>query len=249
MKPKIGAIVQARMGSTRLPGKSMADTCGKPLIKWVFERLAKSKTVTMAILATTTDEEDRKLVEFAEKAGIPYFAGHPTDVLDRYYQTSKKYHVEIIVRITGDCPLIDPEVVDVVVNEFTSGWFDYVSNINPPTYPDGLDVEVFSFASLEKAWEKATKRYQREHVTPYLRENPSEFRQKNVKSQVDLSGFRWTVDHSQDLVFVRNLCRLMPNIQSAGYMEILAFLQAHPEIQSINSKIKRNEKYLAEMNK
>ena len=169
------------MGSTRLPGKVLMELEGKPLLQRVVERVKRAKKIDEIIIATTKNKEDKKLTEFAEKLKVKSYAGSEDDVLDRYYQAAKKFGAENIVRITSDCPLIDPEIVDDIISYYLNNDFDYVSNTISPTYPDGLDTEVFSFKALERAWKEAKKGFEREHVTPYINRHP-EIR-KLVRSQ------------------------------------------------------------------
>lgn len=168
VKETIGGIIQARMGSTRLPGKMLIEIMGKPLIQHVIDRVSQSKRIDKLILATTNNPRDAVLVDIARKNSLDFFIGSEEDVLDRFYQAAKRFNIKIIVRITPDDPFKDPEVIDKAVEIFlnSKGKFDYVTNTLPPTYPIGLDVEVFSCYALEKAWKDAKKPSEREHVTP-----------------------------------------------------------------------------------
>ncbi|MBI5221600.1 MAG: glycosyltransferase family protein, partial [Candidatus Magasanikbacteria bacterium] len=168
---KTVAIIQARMGSTRLPGKSLMNIDGRPIINYVFDRVSNSVLIDEVWLATTTNAEDNVLERWAQDQNIKYFRGSSDDVLDRYYQTALLSGANTVIRITGDCPLVDPRVIDMVLGEYQKGGFDYVCNTQPPTFPDGLDVEVFSFVSLEKTWKEAKLKSEREHVTPYIWKN------------------------------------------------------------------------------
>jgi len=201
------AVVQARMGSTRLPGKVMMEICGKPILWHVVNRLKHSKRIEKIIIATTNNVIDDKIVEFAVENNIDCYCGSEEDVLDRYYQVSVKFNFEHIVRITADCPTIDPKVVDKVIGKYIDnlGEVDYVSNIHPPTYPDGLDVEVFSFTALEIAWRDAQGEYQREHVTSFFRDNPGIFKLINVENSEDLSDVKLSVDTLDDFNFVKSI--------------------------------------------
>src|SRR5215470_15506655 len=163
------AIIQARMGSTRLPGKVLLDIAGQPMLGRVISRVCRAKTIEQIVVATSTAAADDAVSAFCAERGIVCFRGSETDVLDRYYQAARLVQAKTIVRITADCPLLDPEVIDLTVSRFLEGGWDYISNVNPPTFPDGLDTEVFSFAALERAWREATSVTHREHVTPYLR--------------------------------------------------------------------------------
>jgi len=240
MARKIIALVQARMGSARLPGKVIKRIDGYPLIEILFKRLSNSKKIDKYILVTTNSSEDNELAELVEKMGFIVFRGDEKDVLDRYYQAGKKYNPEVVVRITGDCPMIDPELVDQTIYEFENNVTDYTSNIIPPTYPDGLDVEVFSFAALKIAWEQATTEYDREHVTTYIRNNDN-FIRKNVKNNIDYSKERWTVDEIDDFNFVSKIVRhFSPNLDFR-WNDILELKKSHPEYFELNQHINRNE--------
>jgi len=238
-------IIQARTDSTRLPNKMLKDIQGKPLILHVIQRAQHAKLLNSIVLATTTRAVDTPLANLVHAQGIPVYRGECDDVLDRYYQAATQFHADVIVRITGDCPLIDPRVIDQIVQVFLQHHYDYVTNTLQPTYPDGLDVEVFSYQALTKAWKEATFASEREHVTTYLRNHPEKFTQYDVKNPVDLSKYRWTVDNQEDLEFVREIySRLYPK-EKIFYMEdILTLLQQHPELQEINAGIQRNEGYL-----
>ncbi len=239
-RKKIVAIVQARMGSTRLPGKVLAPLAKKTVIEILIKRLEASKKLDEIVVATTKDRDDDRLASFLKSKRIPFFRGSRNDVLDRYLAAAKKTGAQVVVRITGDCPLIDPGVVDAVVEDFRKGGVDYVSNIDPPTFPDGLDVEVFSLASLQKAHQKAKKTHDREHVTPYLRHN-KRFRRRNLKNSIDLSSERWTVDEPQDLVLVQKIFEAMSPRISFCWSEVLHLQKKNPELFKLNRGLSRNE--------
>jgi len=245
---KIGAIIQARTGSTRLHNKVLKDVAGKSMLWHVVNRIKKSKLVDTIIIATTDLEEDKVLLKLAEKWNIDSYAGSENDVLDRYFQASIKYKLKVITRITADCPLIDPHIIDRIVEHFLSGDFDYVSNTLKPTYPDGLDTEVFSFEALKRAWKEAKHTSEREHVTPYIWKHPEKFKLGRVKYDKDLSYMRWSVDEEKDLEFVKVVYKQLYKEGKEGkffYMEdVLDFLKKHPEMMNINKMITRNEGYL-----
>ena len=249
----IVAIVQARMSSARLPGKVLKDILGKPMLWHLVNRLKKSAFIEKIVVATTTNEIDRLILEAAKNSGVESFAGSEDDVLDRYYQAAKIFHADPIVRITADCPLIDPKVTDCVIQCYleNKGNVDYVSTGVPPTYPDGLDTEVFSFAALEKAWREAGRKTEREYVTPYIWKNNKLFRQGNVANKEDLSYMRWTVDEDKDFLFVTQIYKgLYKGEDEIFYMgDIINFLIAHPELISINQGIRKNEGYLKSLQK
>lgn len=241
------AFVQARMGSTRLPGKVLKEICGKPLLELELERIQESSKIDKIIVTTTINKEDDSIIGFCEKKNIDHYRGSESDVLDRYYQTSKYYGVnknDIIVRLTGDCPLIDPNVIDEVIELFMNSKTDYASNIEPPTYPDGLDVEVFGFSVLKKAWEEAQLPSEREHVTPYIRNNPNLFKKVNLKNKNDLSDYRWTVDEKEDYKFVKKIYnKLYKEDKYFSTEQIIDFIKSQPNIVKINEKFERNEGY------
>jgi glutamate-1-semialdehyde aminotransferase/spore coat polysaccharide biosynthesis protein SpsF (cytidylyltransferase family) len=239
----IVAIVQARMGSSRLPGKTVADVAGQPLLLHVVERVRNARRVDKVVVATTNQSSDDPIAALCQAEKVQYFRGSENDVLDRFYKTAQANSADIVVRITADCPLIDPEVIDNVVARFQVGDCDYVSNIVRYTYPDGLDTEVFSFAALERAWREAKKPSEREHVTPYLR--TEKFRTANVESEspVPLGKYRWTVDHPADLEFVRRIYEAFSGNEQFGYQDIFHLLRERPELATIQAETITNEGY------
>lgn len=243
----IAAIVQARMASARLPGKVMAEVAGRPMLAHVVRRARRIPGVSQVIIATTDRGEDRVILEFAAAEGLPALAGSEEDVLDRVYRTASRYDVSAIVRVTPDCPLLDPTVCGLVLARFieAQGGLDYVSNAHPPTFPDGLDTEVFSFSALERAWREARLASEREHVTPYLWKQPEKFRLANVTHREDLSALRWTVDELRDLAFVRAIYDRLSGVEPPFTIDdVLSLLREDPALASINAGIGRNEGYL-----
>ena len=248
---KIVGIIQARMSSTRLPGKVLKNIAGKPVLWHVINRLKLTNLVNEIVIATTVNLSDKSIVCFAQEIGIPSYAGSETDVLDRYYQAAKKQKADVIVRITSDCPLLDPEVVDSVISHYLKNNFDYVSNTCvtsnagcKPTFPDGLDTEVFSFSALEKAWKNAKLASEREHVTPYIWKNKDLFKIGHVSYPIDLSALRLTLDYEQDLLFINEIYRhLSAKGFNFGIKDILALLDQYPELKDINKAKTRNEGY------
>jgi glutamate-1-semialdehyde 2,1-aminomutase/spore coat polysaccharide biosynthesis protein SpsF len=236
------AIVQARMSSTRLPGKVLADVAGHPMLWHVVHRLKRAGLVHQVVVATSTNPADDAIFDFCQRESLHCWRGSENDVLDRYYQVARSYSAEVVVRVTADCPLIDPEVVDKIVSRFLEGGQDYVSNTLRYTYPDGLDTEVFSFAALEQAWGEATKPSEREHVTPYLR--AGKFRIENVDSGISLPRvLRWTVDETVDLEFVRRVFTAFAGKPDFGMKEVLTFLDQHSSVQELNQSVGSNEGY------
>ncbi|MBU1895845.1 glycosyltransferase family protein [Patescibacteria group bacterium] len=243
---KIVAIIQARMGSTRLPGKMMMDLAGAPVIHRVFERVKLSRFIDEVWLATTVNPEDDILAEWAAENGVLHYRGSENDVLDRYYQTAILAKADAVVRITGDCPLQDYQVIDNVIGDYLESGdsFDYVCNTQPPTYPDGLDTEVFSFLILEKAWQEAKLESEREHVTPYIWKHTELFKIKNITHTENLSDQRWTLDTKEDVDFIRLIveeCKKQDKY--CGLAKIMQILSEHPEWCSINAQYQRNEGY------
>ena len=245
-KPKVVAIVQARMGSSRCPGKVLADVVGRPLLWHVVQRARRVRAVDQVIVATTAKPADDAVEAFCEQHEISCFRGSENDVLDRYYQAAKNSRAEAVVRITADCPVLDSEVVDRVMEVYLAGGYDYVTNGLVFTYPDGLEAEVFSFAALEKTWREARRAADREHASMYM-QTSGLFRVKNVENDVDLSArnLRWTVDEPQDLEFVRAVyARLYSERRPFfGLKEILELLDREPELEAINGGFIRNEGY------
>lgn len=233
------AIIQARMGSTRFPNKVMRPICGTPMIGLLLERLARAQRVDRIVVATSASVANDALERYVRELGFGVFRGSEDDVLDRYYQVAKQERADTVLRITGDCPLIDPGVVDAVVEEFSRSGADYASNVEPPTFPDGLDTEVFTFAALERAWREATSRHDREHVTPYIRE-PGRAAHANVAHAVDESGERWTVDEPPDFELIERVFTHFHPRRDFGWQEVIALRDAHPEWFEINRHLIRN---------
>lgn len=239
----ISVILQARMDSTRLPGKVMKEIFGKPILIHDLERINKMETIDNVIVATTTLEKDNIIVdtvkEYDENTRI--YRGSSEDVLDRYYKVAKKFKTNVIVRISSDAPLIDPKISDLVVKTFLENNCDYCCNNMPRTYPYGLDTEVFSFKSLEKAWKEARTPYEREHVTPYIWGNPNKFKLLNVENNVDLSNLRWALDYAEDFKFINEIYKKLYPQNKIFYMEdVLYVLKKEPLLVEINRKYTDN---------
>tara|TARA_B110000014_G_C20095688_1_gene574278 strand:- start:613 stop:1359 length:747 start_codon:yes stop_codon:yes gene_type:complete len=240
MEMSVLAIVQARMGSTRLPGKVLKAINGVTLIEILLQRLSQSKLIDKIVLATGENKENDILQEKVRKLEFEVFRGSEDNVLDRYYQAAKLYRAKTIVRITGDCPFIDSFIVDKVIGLFLDKELDYVSNTDPPTFPDGLDVEVFSFKELEKAQEQAETMYEREHVTPLIRQN-KKIKQMNYIGAANHSAERWTVDNPEDLAVVCNVLNYFSPDLNFSWEKVLRLKQSHPEYFEANKNIQRNE--------
>ena len=238
------AIIQARMASTRLPGKVLANIGDKPMLLRVVERVRQATRVNQVVVATSEGAADDPLARLCVDHDIACYRGSERDVLDRYYQAARSYNADAVVRVTADCPLIDPSVIDRVVGTFQAGEYDYVTNTLCYTYPDGLDVEVCTFVALERAWHEACKSSEREHVTPYLR-LAGKFRVANVVHEHDLSGYyyRWTVDDSVDLAFVRAIYAHFGDRVNFGLGDVLALLDQRPDLLAQQGSAIMNEGY------
>lgn len=236
---KTVAIVQARMGSTRLPNKVMRPVCGTPMIGLLLERLSKARGLDQIVLATSTDSRNDPLATYVESAGYAVYRGSEDDVLDRYYRAAGKFEAGVVIRVTGDCPLIDPAVVERVVGLFRESSADYASNVSPPTFPDGLDVEVFTLGALEIAWREAVDPRDREHVTPYIR-NSARFKKINLAHATDESAERWTVDEPEDFAVIERVFEGFSPRRDFTWLEVLALRGAHPQWFEGNRHLVRN---------
>lgn len=241
---KVVAIIQARMNSSRLPGKILKDLAGKVVLERVIERVQAARLVDQVVVATTVNKEDDAVQELCRALKIKFFRGSEDDVLDRFYNAANMVGADCVVRITADCPFIDPAVIDKVVAAHFANNVDYTANTLKETYPDGEDVEIFSFAALEKAWSEARLSSEREHVTPYLRKHPEIFKLFNVECDKDLSAKRWTLDNQEDFDFIKKVYNALYNDKKIFTMqEILEFLVQHGDFENINKHIGRNQGY------
>ena len=236
------AIIQARMGSTRLPKKVMLEVLGKPVLWHVVNRVSKAKLIDGLIIATTVNLEDDIIVKFCKNNDILVFRGSENDVLDRYYQCAKEYGIKDIVRITADCPLHDPNIIDMAIREYLKGKYDYVCNTIQYTFPDGFDVEVFSFGALEDAWKNANLPSEREHVTPFIKKN-EKFKKKNIYSNKKYPANRCSLDYIDDYEFIK---RIYEGIGKEMFYidDVMDYVKKNPEILKINQHIKINNGYL-----
>ena len=241
MKPI--AIIQARMGSTRLPGKVLKKLNGISVLECLNNQLNFASSLNDKIIATTLKAEDEILVNFCKANEIKCFRGSENDVLDRYHECAKKFSVDTIVRITSDCPLIDPKIVDDVIEFYSKNSYDYVNNFFKRTYPYGNDIEIFSFDILNKVWNKATKQFEREHVTPYIYNNPDAFSIGWIENKNNLSNFHWTVDRKEDLIFVQEIFKKISK-RPIFLEDIINTINEDPSILEINKNTNPNEKYL-----
>ncbi len=236
-------ITQARLGSTRLPGKVLKKIGGRSLLQIHLERLYKAKQVDKIVIATTNKEEDKAINDIAKELGFAVYRGSENDVLDRYYQAAKELSPLWIVRVTADCPLIDPELVDVVIEYAKENDADYCSNNLDERFPDGQDVEVFKFKCLERAWREASMNSEREHVTPYIRKN---FNCLNYPLVENFSNVRMTVDEPADFELIKKLVEGLGTDKSwREYVNYIIFNQ----LGELNSSIKRNEGYIKSLRK
>ena len=259
MKPRVIAIIQGRMSSSRLPGKILADIAGQPMLQRVFIRTSRATTITETIFATTTDPSDNPVAEYCGFSRIPFTRGSLYDVLDRYYQTAKQAKADIVVRVTADCPVIDPGLIDEVVRillETGDLRFDFVANRLPPpyrrTYPIGLDSEACTFKNLEKAWKEAKEPQHREHVMPYFYEgvklitdnrslhtgtSQRGFNIALLHHTTDFGDYRWTVDTPEDLEFMRQVYNRFNGRDDFTWKEVLELVHNEPQLMRINARV------------
>ena len=240
----VTAIIQARMGSTRLPGKILKKVEGKPLLAIQLERLQASKELDQIVIATTNEKQDDVIAQFCEVQGINYYRGSEQDVLKRYYEAAKTFGGEIIVRLTSDCPIIDPQIVDEVIVFYKKNRliYDYVSNTVERTYPRGLDTEVFSFKAMEKAYFEASLESEREHVTLYLHTNPDVFSIGSWKGKEDYSEHRWTVDTPEDFELIKLILeKLYLHNPLFSLEDTIAVMLQNPTWKKINEHIEQKK--------
>jgi len=258
MKPNVVAIIQGRMSSSRLPGKILADIAGQPMLQRVFVRTSRSASVSQTLFATTTDASDDPVAEYCDFSGIPFTRGSLYDVLDRYYQAAKSAKADVVVRITADCPVIDPELIDEVVNAVISeqSSVDFAANRLPPpwkrTYPIGLDTEACTFVALERAWKDAKEPQHREHVMPYFYEgvqlitdnrsletgtSPRGYNIALLHHTTDFGDYRWTVDTPEDLEFMRQVYTHFNGRDDFSWKEVLDLVHDNPELMKINAGV------------
>lgn len=238
----IAAVLQARFSSTRLPGKVLRDLHGAPMLARQIERIRRAKQIDRLIVATSTDPADDAIAALCRQIGVDCFRGSLNDVLDRFYGAVKALRPEYVVRLTGDCPLADPELIDQVIALARGSGADYASNIHPPTFPDGLDVEAVAFPVLERLAQTVTSALEREHVTYHIAQNLGKFRTENLARSPDLSLFRWTVDEPEDFRFVEAIYgALYDRRPDFAFADVLALLKERPELAEVNARFTRNE--------
>lgn len=241
---KVNIIIQARMGSTRLPGKILKPVLNRPLLSLLLERVRRVHAAHSIIIATTTNPNDDIIEQFCKKENVPFYRGSEEDVLDRYYQTALTYPTDIIVRITSDCPLIDPVLIDYALQLFLKQApnIDYLSNVQERTFPRGMDIEIFSFECLQKAAEKSNRPYDREHVTSYIYNHPEQFKLVNFAQEINQSSYRLTLDTAEDLRLITKIFEtLYPTKKNFTLQDILKILQIHPDWMEINAHVKQKE--------
>ncbi len=243
---KIVAIVQARMSSNRLPGKVLAEINGRPMLDLLLTRINAASLVSETIVAIPNHSSDDILSDWLKTKGVAYFRGNAMDVLERFYMCALECQADLIVRVTADDPLKDPEIINHAIRcMLDNSEFDYVSNTLNPTYPEGLDIEVFKFSALENAYHNAVLSSEREHVTPYIWKHPELFVTHNFSSKRNLSAWRWTVDKFEDLLFIRTIMANFKDQPLVSYLRVIEFLDSYPNLLEINTKkTKRNEGYI-----
>lgn len=234
---KVVAIIQARMGSTRLPGKVLEDIEGETVLARVVSRLRRASLIGEVLVATTDRPADDAIVAESRRCSVAVSRGDENDVLDRYFRAAQLSKAEVVVRITSDCPLIDPEITDKTIRAFLDEAPDYASNALQRTYPRGLDTEVISMRALERAWRAASKAYEREHVTPYIYEHPDQFKILPVTGDADHSRHRWTLDTPEDLQFIRAVYARMKGHDDFLWKDVLGVLAREPELTEINRNV------------
>ncbi|CEH34930.1 cytidylyltransferase domain-containing protein [Romboutsia lituseburensis] len=239
-------IIQARLGSTRLPGKVLKKLSGKSVLEHVIYRVSKSNLIDQIIVATTTNKEDDKIVDECLKIGVNYYRGDENNVLSRYYETAFDKGYETIIRITSDCPLIDPKIIDNMIIDFNNEnekyQLDYLSNSLKETFPRGFDVEIFTFNSLKEAYENATLEYEKEHVTPYIYLNQDKFTIKNYYNSNKYQNYRLTLDTYEDYLVIKNIYdNIYKEDSMFFYEDIISYLNQYPEIANINQHIKQKK--------
>jgi spore coat polysaccharide biosynthesis protein SpsF len=239
---RIVVVVQARTGSTRLPGKVLMPLANRPMLHRMLERVLAANTPSAVVLATTLDRADDVIETFAKEAGVACFRGHPTDLLDRHYSAGIRFQADVVVKIPSDCPLVDPAVIDHVIGYYAAhaGGADFVSNLHPATYPDGNDVEVIPFGVLETAWIEATAEHEREHTTPFIWERRDRFRIHNItwESGLDYSStHRWTIDYLEDYQFLTAVYEALwtDTRPIFSLADVLSLLEARPDIAALNA--------------
>jgi spore coat polysaccharide biosynthesis protein SpsF len=249
-KPLIAAIVQARMGSTRLPGKVLKKISGEPMLWHLVNRVKKSRYIDTVIIAATEDKKDEAIEIFANEYHLGIYRGSENDIVDRYYNAARKYDADVIVRIWGDCPLIDPEIIDKTIEQFLSYNANYANNSNPPTFPFGMTIEIYSFSTLERIWKETNDPFFREYPFEYIYANKESFKTVYVKNDVDLSDIHLTVDYIEDFELITKIFEELYSERLVFNMkDILDLIDKHPELRAINIGLRRNIEYKEDLRK
>jgi spore coat polysaccharide biosynthesis protein SpsF len=239
---KVNAVIQARMGSTRLPGKVLLKVCGKTMLEHLLDRLKRSQQLNTTIVATSTARQDDVIAEELDRLSTNCFRGSETDVLARYWGAAQQFPGDAYVRITADCPLFDVELLDRMMERFCDAGCDYLSNVLERTFPRGLDAEIFTHATLEEAHTRATKLYEREHVTPYILEHPERFRLVSFKGERNFSNYRWTLDTPEDMELIRAVYEALYSGKPVFSTEdVLRLLAERPELAKLNAHIEQKK--------
>lgn len=236
---RVVAIIQARMGSTRLPGKVLKDLGGETVLARVVNRVRRAALVDEVVVATSILPADGAIATECEALKVVCFRGDELDVLDRYYRAAQKFAADVIVRITSDCPLIDPDLIDATVHSRFEQKADYASNALVRSYPLGLDVEAFTAEALARAWSSATEKYQRIHVTPYLYETSNSFKVISNAGKLDHSHYRWTLDTLEDLQLIRAIYKHFGNRDNMRWLDVLRLMETQPELAALNAQVRQ----------
>ena len=246
-KPRVVAILQARMASTRLPAKVLADIIGQPMLGLIMARLRQAQLVDEFVIATTDLPEDQQIEDYTSTYGLACFRGSSDDLTDRYFRAATTYHAGVVVRLTADNPLIDAGILDWVISEYLSGMpsYDYVDTVHSKTFPLGMSIEVIDYAVLETVWKEDTNKAWREHCTPFIYYHPERFRLRHLSAQDDYSAMRWTVDTPEDLAFVRKIYAHFGHAYFT-WRDVIALLALHPEWNDINRGIVQNKLTVAQ---
>tara|TARA_A100001015_G_scaffold224516_1_gene253167 strand:+ start:2734 stop:3507 length:774 start_codon:yes stop_codon:yes gene_type:complete len=246
------AIVQARCNSSRLPKKVLKKVQGKTLLEFQCSRILNSKKLNKVIIATTKSKVDDSIVTIGNKLSLDIFRGSEKNVLERYYKAAFPYNLSnnlVVIRLTGDCPLMDPELIDVMIEDFENNPVDYLSNTLTPTFPDGLDIEIITFNALKLAFEKAKYPSHKEHVTLYIKES-SEFKKRNFYNEIDYSKFRLTVDEEEDFVLIKNIIKELEKLtKNFNYIDVINLLTKNPDLFNINKDLKRDSGLILSLKK
>jgi len=245
--PKVVAIIQARMAASRLPGKVLKELGHQPVLGWMVVRARRAELIDEVVIATTTDPSDDPVEAYCRDQGVAYSRGSMQDVLDRYYQAARQHQADVIVRLTADCPFIDPAMLDDNLRTFFSSdpRADFAANRMPPpftrTIPIGLDAEYCWFEGLETVWKEAKEKHQREHVMPFFYDHPERFNILHITHQPDYGRLRWTVDTPEDLALLRQIVSHFPGRDDFSWLEVLALVEAHPELGEINAGVRHKD--------